>query len=233
MNSTGTAFDDYLRRLEAAAQSLPPGPRAELLAQVREHLDALRGELDDQDEAAVRQALDRLGDPDDIVREAMEADGSPRFGSGSEAPGATEAPRSTPARSRAPAFEMIAVILLLVGGFALGVGWIVGLVMTWSSARWTIREKLLGTLVWPGGLMSVFLLDTLTVGYESCSGTVVTDSGAMDESASAPGDQMDCVTSGFVLPLWAGIPVGILLVLAPFATAAYLIHRAARTRTTS
>lgn len=56
----------FLARLEAAAAGLPPGRRAELVAELREHLgEALAGV--DGDEAAVRQVVERLGSPDDIV----------------------------------------------------------------------------------------------------------------------------------------------------------------------
>jgi hypothetical protein len=41
---------------------------------------------------------------------------------------------------------------LLIGTLAFGVGWIVGLVLLWSSPTWRLREKLLGTLLIPGGL---------------------------------------------------------------------------------
>jgi hypothetical protein len=48
--------------------------------------------------------------------------------------------------------EAAALVLLLLGGFVFGVGWIVGLVLLWSSSVWTWWEKLLGTLIVPGGL---------------------------------------------------------------------------------
>ena len=49
--------------------------------------------------------------------------------------------------------EWAAVILLpLFGGFAFGVGWLVGLVLLWSSRLWTTRDKLIGTLIVPGGI---------------------------------------------------------------------------------
>jgi hypothetical protein len=48
--------------------------------------------------------------------------------------------------------ETVAIVLLLAGGFLWGVGWLVGVVLLWLSDVWTVREKLLGTLVVPGGL---------------------------------------------------------------------------------
>jgi hypothetical protein len=48
--------------------------------------------------------------------------------------------------------EWAAVILLPLGGFAFGIGWLVGLILLWSSRLWTTRDKLIGTLIVPGGL---------------------------------------------------------------------------------
>ena len=51
--------------------------------------------------------------------------------------------------------EIAAVILLLVGGFFFLVGWIVGCVLLWASPRWRWTDKLLATLVWPGGFVAI------------------------------------------------------------------------------
>jgi hypothetical protein len=89
--------------------------------------------------------------------------------------------------------ETAALVLLLFGGFVFGVGWIIGLVLLWSSAVWTPWEKLLGTLVVPGGLAGSFFLFSLWA--------VTTTSGGSN-----------------VLPL---VMIG-LLVAAPLITTAYL-----------
>lgn len=49
------------------------------------------------------------------------------------------------------------MILLPLGSFAFGVGWLVGLILLWSSRMWTIRDKLIGTLIVPGGLATTLL----------------------------------------------------------------------------
>jgi len=38
------------------------------------------------------------------------------------------------------------------------VGWLVGVILLWYSARWSAADKLLGTLVWPVGLSLAALL---------------------------------------------------------------------------
>jgi hypothetical protein len=48
--------------------------------------------------------------------------------------------------------ENLVIALLLVGGFVFAFGWLIGVVLLWLSGAWTIREKLVGTLVVPGGL---------------------------------------------------------------------------------
>jgi hypothetical protein len=61
------------------------------------------------------------------------------------------------------AIEALALALILVGGLVLPVlGWLAGVGLLWASHRWTTRQKLLGTLILPGGLGPAFLLSLLT-----------------------------------------------------------------------
>ena len=60
------------------------------------------------------------------------------------------------------------IALLLVGGFLWGVGWLVGVVLLWLSDAWTIRQKLIGTFVVPGGLaLPLYLLIVATLATSS------------------------------------------------------------------
>ena len=89
--------EDYLRRLEAAADRLPADRRAELVADIREHLDdALRG-VDPADEVAVRNAIERVGAPEEIVDEAA-------------------GPRLAEPGVRHGRLEVAALIMIAVGG---------------------------------------------------------------------------------------------------------------------
>jgi hypothetical protein len=54
----------------------------------------------------------------------------------------------------------LAVGLLTVGSFV-PLGWLVGAVLLWSSALWTFREKVIGTLLVPGGLGALLLVTVL------------------------------------------------------------------------
>lgn len=120
---------DYLHRLERAARRLPRRDRRELVADVGSHLSETT--YAGMSDAEALTVLDRLGEPEEIV-EAEQPDAVVDDGRGIQ--------------------EWAAIILLLLGGFIFGVGWIVGLILLWSSRAWTTGQKLIGTLVVPGGL---------------------------------------------------------------------------------
>ena len=67
---TNRLVQDYLRRLEQAAAPLPRSRRAELVAEIREHIDDALLEAGAADEVAVRNVLERLGPPEEIVAAA-------------------------------------------------------------------------------------------------------------------------------------------------------------------
>lgn len=136
--------DDYLKQLGRELSGLPRSRRAELVAEISGHIAEARSELAADNEVEIRNLLERLGDPADIAAE--------------------ERARSGAVPGRAGPIEILALIGLLVGGFVLLVGWFAGLVLLWVSQAWTVREKLVGTFVIPGGLLLAFLMLTGAVG---------------------------------------------------------------------
>jgi uncharacterized membrane protein len=121
---------DYLDRLRRAGRGLPPERLRELLAEIEAHLsEAIDPGGSD---AQALTVLDRLGEPEAII--------------------VAEAQRSGELPARRGVREWAAIVLLLLGGFIFGVGWLVGLILLWSSRAWTRRKKWIGTLVIPGGL---------------------------------------------------------------------------------
>ena len=122
MNSTDTdrLVEDYLRRLDHAAAHLPRARRAELVADNRGHIDTALRQEQAAGEAAVRNVLDRLGPPEDIVEAAR-----------APTPGADQ---------RAGKLEIAALIALLVPF----IGWLVGAVLLFASRVWSRRDKLVG-----------------------------------------------------------------------------------------
>ncbi|TMM20809.1 MAG: hypothetical protein E6F95_12965 [Actinobacteria bacterium] len=108
-------------------------------------------------------------------------------------------------RAKAGIREIAAVILLLIGGIVIPVlGWIIGLLLLWSSPVWTSRDKLIGSLIIPGGLMLPFEL--FFFASYTCSG-----SGPCGPS----GLEQALITIGFALA-----------VAAPVVTSIYLTRRA-------
>jgi uncharacterized membrane protein len=130
-------LNQYFRRLEHALNLLPRERREQIVEDLRAHVeDALRSEPD-RSEATVLAVLDRVGDPDDIAKEALTdatdgdavgarvAGSRAGVGTSSGIPAAT-APRNAALRLRvlAPAALVVAAvvvaILALTGGPSAG-----------------------------------------------------------------------------------------------------------------
>ena len=205
MATTRTADDlvaEYLERLDDELAGVPRARRDEIVQEVSEHIDAARAELADGDEAGIRTLLDRIGDPAEIAAEA----------------GA----RREEARPGRRWVEVLAIVLLLVGGFLGLVGWIVGVVMLWVSDVWTTRDKLIGTLVVPFGLATPVAFLFLAGTEQVCTSQPVPAGGGGGVA------EMTCTggMSAGAQALW--VAFGIALFVAPFATAIYLGRRVGR-----
>jgi sulfur carrier protein ThiS len=135
---------DYLGRLESAAWPLAAARRTELVGEVREHIDAALTEAGRTDEVTVRNVLERLGPPEEIVAAESEGDATPQ----------------SRTSSSWGAIEIIAVVLLTIGAvFIPFVGPVIGLVFVWASTRWTLREKLIAS----GIVIALLLLPFLAI----------------------------------------------------------------------
>lgn len=131
---------DYLGRLDAAAGSLPPSRRAELTGEVRQHIEMALAEAGGRDEVTVRNVLDRLGPPDEIVDAERGADGTP--------PGTAALPGAPAVHSGWGGTEVAAILLLTLGAIFLPIiGPLLGLIFVWASTQWTTRQKLIGTAI--------------------------------------------------------------------------------------
>src|SRR5262249_44921667 len=186
-----------LRRLRRAARSLPRARRQELAEEIAEHIAQARASgavPGEGGSAALRNALERLGEPEDIVAAA---------GGGAHA--------GRPGRR-----GVGAGVLVLFGGVAgpgrRGGGGIVGrgagVVLVWFSPRGRWPDKLLGTLVWPGGFASLFLLAGQAASARQCGGV----SGTVTTCSGSPG-----------LPLWLAIAITVAAVAGPVVVAARLL----------
>ena len=214
-------IQDYLGRLDRAAQRLPADRRDELLSEIREHLDGARAAGAAADEAAVRTLLDRLGEPEEIVASA------------------SEDVRAAIPSSYAPAgtgLETAAVVMLTVGSLVPIVGWLVGVALLWMSSRWTLRNKLLGTLVTPGG-PGLVLLAGLFVTGESCQTStgaisIATSSGILVDAPPPAATSSTTCSGGLPGPAWLPPVLGLLALIASIAVAVHLLRRARRVAAT-
>lgn len=185
--------DEYLARLDSALAGVPRAQRDEIVDEITGHIAAATAELPPGDEAALRTMLDQLGDPEEIAADA----------------------RPERIATRRGWHEIAAIALLLVGGFFFGVGWLVGVVLLWTSNAWNTRDKLIGTFVVPGGLALVLYVAVLA---GSGSGTICL--------GTADGKQLCKTTHG--TPLLQQVAWGVALVallILPVLTAVYLARR--------
>lgn len=187
---------EYIRRLEAALRDLPANRRRELLEDIKAHIAEGRAELSTETEADIRSLLERVGQPADIAAEARE-----RLG-------------IRPARRGIA--EVLALVLLPIGGVIIPIlGWVAGVILLWASNAWTRRERLIGTLLLPGGLLPAFLVVMGVVGgrEESCQG--LGRASGQTISRCVEHDPLGGVIVGaFVLAALVLIPIGSALYLA-------------------
>jgi hypothetical protein len=181
----------YLQQVRREGRDLPADRLAELLIDLEEHLSAaIPADASDED---ARGILLRFGDPREII--------------GAERPVVPVERRGTR--------EWAAIFLLLFGFFAAGVGWVVGVILLWRSRAWTTRDKLIGTLVLPGGLFMTALLLVLALGRSH-----------KDFCTSYGTSVVHCTHGPSSGPSTLVSIALVLLALTPIATAVYLARRA-------
>jgi hypothetical protein len=156
----------------------------------------------------VRNILDGLGDPAEIGADARDRSDVP-------APPAT-------VPTKAGALEIGALVMLLAGGLIFPVvGWLIGVALLWASNAWNVRDKLIGTLVWPGGIglpLAGFFLFSAGGGSGHCIGDVF-DAGGQPSPVQCTDD------SGTP---YLAITAATILIVMPIFTTAYLAYRLRR-----
>jgi hypothetical protein len=186
----------YLKQVRREGRDLPGDRLAELLIDLEEHLSAaIPADASAED---AREVLARFGDPREII--------------------AAERPESIVPAERRGTREWAAICLLLFGFIAAGVGWVVGVVLLWRSRAWTTKDKLIGTLVLPGGLLATGLLLLLALGRPSKE--ICTRYARYGTSV------VHCTHGPGSGPSTLGSIALVLLALTPIATAVYLARRA-------
>ncbi|HEY8761915.1 MAG TPA: hypothetical protein VIP78_08610 [Candidatus Dormibacteraeota bacterium] len=121
--------EGYLARLEAELTVLPGDRRRELLADVRAHITEARARLEQETDADLLNTLDRLGEPAELARAAMDGRAEPL-------------PVQQPADpTLAWGWIEVAAILLLI------LAWPAGAILVWLSRFWRTRDKVVATVL--------------------------------------------------------------------------------------
>lgn len=203
------AAERYLKELDRALSELPRARRIEIVDEIRSHIEEATR---DSGEAGVRTVLDELGDAETIAADARERlDIAPR--------------------SKAGPLEGFAIAALLLGGVIIpGIGWFLGVILLWVSRVWTARDKLIGTLVLPGGLALPFFLFMFAApvmfaapAVSMCKAVTSGDGRRLFEEVPVTVCAGQAITSE-----WWGIALMVVIALLPIATAIYLGRRAWR-----
>lgn len=163
----------YLSALEARLEHLPGEQSEEILFGVQEHIAEARARGDRQ----VADVLAALGTPDDVL-------------AGLAAPDAVVPrkvhPTAPPRYQSSTLWVVTSCILLPFGAFLAGIGWLFGVAGLWMGTRWKTWEKIMGTLVFPGGVVGGLYLSILPV--RTMASTVSNGSGDNAlEAAMFPG----------------------------------------------
>lgn len=203
---------DYLDRLRRAALRLPAEEGRELEAQIREHLAEALGEA--PTEVEVRQALDRLGDPDELVAAAGPAEGA--TGSATQAAPLMAGERAT--------WHEPAALICLVASAVLSwlvpvavVLWLAGMALLVTSRRWSVTEKVWGGVVlgssWVLAVVTASVAWLTTATVEQC----VTDSAGVTSCTTDGANEASGVLPLILLVAWAVLYVVTLVHLARVA----------------
>ncbi|MDQ2741721.1 MAG: hypothetical protein M3Z66_05430 [Chloroflexota bacterium] len=192
-------INGYLSRLEAETAGIPRTERRELIDGVREHIAAARDQMPDETDAALLNLLDRLGDPAELASEERD-----RLG------------LRVPDASRSRLLEVAAVVLTLLI-------WPIGIILLWTSNAWNVRDKLIGTLILPGGLFtSLTVFFTVAIGgRRSCQPAQFPIGHQVHQATTCSGG-----ISG-IIGVLASL-VFVLILFAPILTAIYLAIRLRR-----
>ena len=205
-------IDGYLARLRVAAADLPLSVRDELIEDMRAHIAEARTREPQETDATILNILDRLGEPDAVVAEAGRRPDV--FGSSQ--------PSGRPEPYRPGILEIAAVVLL---PFL----WPVGVILLWISPAWKTRDKVIGTMLPPGGYPGILFLG-LFFAHASAAG--VASLGGSENSCTVSndfaGNVVQTCTSATPLQVIGAILAVVLIVvlwLLPLVTAAYLAVR--------
>lgn len=196
---------DYLERLNSALADVPPDRRDEIVGEIRSHIKEQRAALYDETDADVYNLLERVGEPSELATAAWSESRSPV--------------ETRNERGRAGAVEILALVLTPLV-------WPVGVILLWTSSAWSTRDKLIGTLVPPGGYLGLLVgLSMLELfGWytlSSCGGGVDSQGNVSQSCVTLPGWEQALFTIAFVGAI-------VFLLLLPVLVGIYMARRLGR-----
>jgi uncharacterized membrane protein len=200
--SQGTdQVERYLRELSAALSAMPDAERADVVAGIREHIDAsLPNQPTDAD---IERVLGGLGDPLAIAAEA---------GGGPQASVEPNIPMLR--RSWVPAATALSLMLGVLFSWLVVpiLFWLAGVVLLWASPLWRTAEKILGTVVFVVAPPVVLGTGLMSVSAPSgrCDGVSV-DSVTVECVADITRDSLPQVLLPYVLYFVVLIGTGVFL----------------------
>ncbi|HEV2014376.1 MAG TPA: hypothetical protein VGR77_10930 [Candidatus Dormibacteraeota bacterium] len=176
--------EGYLARLNAAAGDLPKSARQELVDDMRAHIAEARAREPEETDATILNILDRLGEPAVVVAEARE-----RLG-------------IRPSPPYRPGFLEVATVILVP--FL----WPIGVILLWMSPAWHWQDKLIGTLVPPGGYLGLGIILAAGAGISNRSCTTAIDqAGRVVQNSCSGGGELPQVFSALLAILIFGSPL--------------------------
>ncbi|HSP08012.1 MAG TPA: hypothetical protein VLU92_00270 [Candidatus Dormibacteraeota bacterium] len=205
---------DYLDRLDAALAGVAPDRRDEIVGEIRSHIEEQRAALHDETDTDVYNLLERVGEPYALAAAARSESSTPA--------------EPVNVRRGAGAVEILALVLTPLI-------WPVGVILLWTSSAWNTRDKLIATLVPPGGYLGMLLaLPVLVLSSLSSANSDsclrVTDSQGNLISQSCNGLR--------ALPGWeqalvnvAAVGTFVILLLLPVLVGIYMARRLGRLKT--
>ena len=185
----------YLKQLDNALRDLPTARRKQIVKDIADHIHTARDAFPEANEAQIRQILEEVGDVESIRQEA-----------------------GLPPQNDTQWGTRWAPWLLLLGGFFFLFGWILGVILLWQSRVWKLGDKILATLVWPGGLATVVAIGGMGGTVSSASPSVC--------NAGANGS-VHCMSSAVVSPHSPPVfmvTLAIIAVAAPLFVTWRLVH---------
>lgn len=177
--STDRAIQEYLDRVASQLSDLDAEERNEILDDLKAHIEESVSDLAHASEAEVRNALERLGDPVDLAREARERSSTAQPG--------MAAPVERRLDRTPGALEVAAIILTAIF-------WPIGVLLAGISPRWLTRDKVIATVIPAVGsaLLLALLVGGLMVWDTQSSTTVqVNEQGSPAQPAEPGGPEVD------------------------------------------